>query len=104
MTAMEPGHDAVVLTSPAGSPFCSSLACRRAGRLAEVIVTFGVLSDPGAGLCAREALWRESWGRSVPMCSACWESSRQVAIRYRPGLVVTGNTGSPVPQPSGELA
>jgi hypothetical protein len=38
---MEPGHDAVVLTSPAGSPFCNSLACRRAGRLAEVIVTFG---------------------------------------------------------------
>ena len=38
---MEPGHDAVMLTSPAGSPFCNSLACRRAGRLAEVIVTFG---------------------------------------------------------------
>ncbi len=37
---------------------------------------------------ARGALWRESWGQSYPMCATCWDSSRQVAVKYRPGLVV----------------
>ena len=61
---------------------------RPADRAAEVIVTYGVLNDPGASLHSRGALWRESWGQSYPMCGACWNSSRQVAITYRPRLIV----------------
>jgi hypothetical protein len=30
---------------------------------------------------------------SYPMCAACWEHSRQVAIKYRPGLAVIDATG-----------
>jgi hypothetical protein len=105
VTAAEPGYDEVVLTAPDGSRLCNSLACSRAGTLAEVIVTCGVLSDPGASYHSREALWRESWGVPVPMCATCWDSCRQVAIKYRPGLAVIDATGSlAAPQPSGERA
>lgn len=67
---------------------CNSLACARAGRAAEVVVTYGTLNDPGASLYARTALWRETWHTPVPMCGGCWDSSRQVAVKYRTGLVV----------------
>jgi len=43
-----PGHDQIVLTTPDGAVLCNSLACARAGRAAELIVTYGVLNDPGA--------------------------------------------------------
>jgi hypothetical protein len=66
-----------------------------------MVVTFGVLSDPGAGYHHRGALWRESWHKPVPMCAGCWESARQVAARYRPGLVVIDATGPAAPQSSG---
>jgi hypothetical protein len=99
VTAAAPGHDEVILTAPDGARLCNSLACAQA---AEVIVTYGVLNDPGASLYSREALWRESWQKPVPMCGACWEHSRQVAARYRPRLVVTDATRAPaVPQTSG---
>jgi len=88
-----PGHDQIVLTTPDGAVLCNSLACARAGRAAELIVTYGVLNDPGASYHDRGALWRESWGRSYPLCGACWEYARQVAIRYRPGLTVIDHTG-----------
>jgi hypothetical protein len=88
----EPGYDEIVLTAPDSPRPCNSRACARAGKLAEVIVTCGVLNDPGAGYHAGGALWRESWGRPVPMCAACWDSSRQVAVKYRPGLVVIDAT------------
>jgi hypothetical protein len=66
-----------------------------------VIVTYGVLSDPGANCHDRGALWRESWHKPVPMCGACWEHSRQVAARYRPRLVVIDATRAPAaPQTS----
>jgi hypothetical protein len=94
VTAAEPGRDEIVLTAPDGSRPCHSLACARAGRAAEVIVTYGVLNDPGASLYSRGALWREQWGMSYPLCGACWEQSRQVAIKYRPGLIVTDHTGT----------
>jgi hypothetical protein len=100
VTAAVPGYDEVVLAAPDGARLCNSLACSRAGRLAEVIVTFGVLSDPGASYHARGALWRESRGKAVPMCAACWDSCRQVAIRYRPGLAVIDLTRPPAtPRP-----
>jgi len=98
VTAAVPGYDEVVLTAPDGAQVCNSLACARAGTLAEVIVTYGVLNDPGASIYARGALWRESWHTPVPMCGACWDSSRQVAAGYRPGLVVMDATrGGPAP-------
>ena len=66
-----------------------------------VVVTFGVLNDPGAGYHHRGALWRESWHKPVPMCGACWESCRQAAVRYRPGLTVTGAADPAAAQSSG---
>jgi hypothetical protein len=92
VTAGQPGRDEVILRCPDGG-LCNSLACVRAGRVADVVATFGVLNDPGSGYYSRGALWREMWGRSVPMCAGCWESTRQVALRSRPGLVVTDTTG-----------
>jgi hypothetical protein len=102
VTATAPGHDEVVLTAPQGAWLCHSLACAQAGRAAEVVVTFGVLNDPGASPYSREALWRECWHTPVPMCGACWQRSRQVAARYRPRLVVIDATRAPAaPQASG---
>ena len=93
MITAHPGHDEIILTTPDAPQPCNSLACARAGRLAEVIVTYGVLNDPGASPHNRAALWPESWGHSVPMCTGCWEQARQVAVKYRPGLVIRGLTG-----------
>jgi hypothetical protein len=177
VTIPEPGCDEVVLTAPDGGRLCHSRVCADAGRLSEVIVTFGVLNDPFASCHSRGALWRvisspsarspirqgllrrrhvatelyvqdanrksssekridaghvggtissasltplqitrpcrspwapsatssipengleirrESWHKPVPMCGACWDSSRQVAVKYRPGLVVIDATG-----------
>jgi hypothetical protein len=95
VTVPDPGYDEVVLASPASSHRCNSRGCAVAGVLAEVIVTYGVLAGPGASPHDRAALWPESWGRSVPMCARCWEQTRQVAVKYRPGLVIRDHTGSP---------
>lgn len=102
MTAPSPGYDEVILTTPDSARLCNSLACARAGRAAEVIVTYGVLNDPAASYHARAALWRESWHKPVPMCGTCWDSSRQVAIKYRPGLVVCDLTAPATPRPPTE--
>ena len=51
-------------------------------------MTFGVLNDSGAGYQDRRTLWRDSWHLPVPMCGACWESARKVAVKYWPGPVV----------------
>lgn len=72
--------------------------------MAGVVVTFGTLNDPGAGYHDRGALWRESWGRSVPMCGACWQSARQVAVKYRPQLAVTDTTSPTAAESSGGRA
>jgi hypothetical protein len=102
VSAAIPGHDEVILITADGSRLCNSRGCADAGTLAEVIVTFGTLNDPGAGYYHRGALWRESWHVPVPMCTACWEGSRQVAVKYRPGLVVIDTTRAPAaPQTSG---
>ena len=88
VTATAPGRDEIVVTTPDGATLCHSLGCRRAGRAAQVIATFGTLNDPGAGYHDRGALWREQWGRGYPLCGTCWEQTRQVAATYRPRLVV----------------
>jgi hypothetical protein len=92
VSAVFPGHGEALLTAPDGGSLCNSLRCARAGTIAEVIVTYGVLNDPGAGYYDRRALWKEMWHKPVPMCGACWQSSRQVAARYRPDLVVIDAT------------
>ena len=96
MTIPWPGYDEVLLTAPGSGQLCNSLACARAGRAAAVIVTYGVLNDPGAWYQDPGALWRESWHKPVPMCAACWASSRQVAVKYRPGLAVIDAAAAPV--------
>jgi hypothetical protein len=93
VTAAASGYDEVILTAPDAARLCNSRGCAEAGTLAEVIVTYGVLNDPAASYHSRGALWRESWGTPVPMCAACWDSSRQVAVRYRPGLVIIDAAG-----------
>jgi hypothetical protein len=101
----EPGYDEVVLTAPDGTALCNSLACTRAGQAAEVVVTYGVLNDPGSSLYSRGALWRECWGMCYALYGACWESSRQVALKYRPRLVGIDATGAAAaPKPSGGRA
>jgi hypothetical protein len=109
----EPGHDEIILTAPVGGQLCNSRACVSAGRVAEVVVTYGVLADRGVWAGDRRALWPESWGRSVPMCAGCWEQTRALVIECRPGLVIRDIVGAPavvppatedvaVPDPAGE--
>jgi hypothetical protein len=52
VSAAIPGHDEVILIGADGARLCNSRGCADAGTLAEVIVTFGVLNDPGARLTA----------------------------------------------------
>jgi hypothetical protein len=101
VTAVVPSRDEVILTTPDSPRPCNSLACARAGRLAEVIMTCGVLNDPGAGYHDRGALWRESWHQPIALCPACWDSSRQVALKYRPGLVIIDNRAAAAPLTGG---
>jgi hypothetical protein len=96
VTPAGPGYDQVVVSCPDGARLCNSLGCARAGTLAEVIATYGVLNDPGASYHHRGALWRECWGQSYPLCGACWHSARQIAEKYRPGLLVIDATGRAV--------
>jgi hypothetical protein len=62
VTVPDPGYDEVVVSAPLAQHLCNSLGCARAGKLAEVIITFGVLADPGAFPSDRSSLWPESWG------------------------------------------
>lgn len=95
MSVPEPGYDEIIVTGPAGGQLCNSRACASAGRLAEVVVTYGVLAEPGAWAGDRSSLWPESWGRSVPMCTGCWEQARPLVIECRPGLVIRDFAGAP---------
>jgi len=89
VTTAPPGHDEIVLAVPSGRHLCSDRAHRNAGRLADVVVSFGRLGVPGT---PREAFWPECWGRSYPMCGACWENTGQVAAKARPQLVIRDAT------------
>jgi hypothetical protein len=81
--APRPGHDEIVLAAPDGRYLCYSRQCATRGKLAEVLVTFGQM-----GTRFQDALWQESWGRTLAMCWSCWERTCQTARRCRPGLVV----------------
>jgi hypothetical protein len=87
-----PGRDQIAVTSPAARTLCHSREHARLGVLAAVVVTFGQL---GTTTWGKDALWPGCWGRSYPMCGECWDTTRQVAQRARPGLVITGTTGAP---------
>ena len=104
MSAAAPGRDEIILTPPAGATLCNSLRCARAGQAAQVVATYGILNDPGAGYHDRGALWRESWHQPIPMCPDCWGSSRQVALKYRPGLVVIDARPAAAPPAAGGRA
>jgi hypothetical protein len=95
----EPGYDEIILTAPAGGQLCNSRACASAGRVAEVVVTYGVLADRGGWVGERRAMWPESWGRSVPMCTGCWEQTRPLVVESRPGLVIRDLVGAPAAAP-----
>jgi len=84
----EPGYDEIVLTAPPSPQLCNSRSCAVRGMLADVIVVYGILTGPGFRMNDRGALWPRSWGCRVPMCSGCWDLTRQVAVEYRPGLVI----------------
>jgi hypothetical protein len=101
VSAVVPGRDEIILTTPDGATLCNSLACARAGQAAQVIATYGTLNDPGAGYHDRSALWRDCWGQSCPLCGTCWEQNRQVAAKYRPGLVVIDNRPAAAPPTGG---
>jgi hypothetical protein len=49
---------------------------------------------------AREAPWRKPRGGAVPVCACCREYARQVATRYRPGVVVTDDTSTAAASPT----
>ena len=89
MTTTPPGPNEITLAIPGGRHLCSDRAHRNAGRLADVIVSFGRLGTPGP---PRVAFWPGCWGRSYPMCSACWEATRQIALKARPHLVIRDTT------------
>ena len=104
MSAAAPGRDEIVLGIPDGDTLCNSLGCARAGRAAQVIATFGIFNDPGAGYHDRGALWRECWGQAYPLCGTCWEQTRQVAAKYRPHLVVIDARAAAAPPAAGGRA
>jgi hypothetical protein len=103
VTGRGPGYDEIMLTVADGQ-LCNSRACAQAGHAAAVVASFGVLADPGASRHSRSALWPDLWGRPVPFCGACWEDTRQVAARYRPGLTVrdTASARLAIPRQAGD--
>ena len=92
MTIPPPGHDEIILTTPQGRCLCNDRQHRNLGKLAEVIVAFGRLGIPGT---TRDAFWPECWGHSYPMCSPCWETTRQIPDKARPHLAITDLTQRP---------
>jgi hypothetical protein len=88
--APEPGPDEITLSAPATGDLCHSLEHLRAGRAAQVRVTFGEL-----GTLFTDGLWPECWHRSYPMCGPCWQATCRAAGRRRPALIVRGTAGPP---------
>jgi len=99
VTLQLPGRDEITLTTPRGRHLCNDRAHREAGRLAELIVTFGILADPGSDAFSPGALWIECWGHAYPLCAECWERTRQIAIARRPTLIIRDLT-SPASPPA----
>jgi hypothetical protein len=81
-----PGHDQIIVTGPAARAVCHSREHARLGVLAGVVVTIGAL---GTAAWDKDAVWPDTWGHSYPMCHECWDHTRHVAKRHRPGLVIT---------------
>ncbi len=94
--AAAPGFDQIAVAEPPGRCPCNSREHAKLGCLAEVIVTFGRLGVRWA----RDALWQDCWGRSYPMCSQCWQTTREIAEERRPGLVVIEAAAPPARSPA----
>jgi hypothetical protein len=92
----EPGPDEIVLSAPATRELCHSLEHLRAGRPAQVRVTFGEL-----GTLFADDLWPECWHHSYPMCGPCWRAAHRTAAQRRPALVIRGATSPPASTSNG---
>ena len=92
----EPGPDEIVLSAPAARDLCQSLEHLRAGRPAQVRVTFGEL-----GTLFADDLWPECWHHSYPMCGQCWRATHRAAAQRRPALVIRGATSQPASTSNG---
>jgi hypothetical protein len=96
-----PGYDEIILTMPDSPRLCHSRACSQAGRLAQVIVTYGVLNDPGTSPHSSDALWPESWGPVLPDVRGVLGTDPACRGQDRPRLVIRDTTRSPAtPEPS----
>jgi hypothetical protein len=80
-----------MVAAATGRTVCHARGHARLGVLAEVVVTFGDLGTHWQP----DALWQDGWGQSYPMCSECWQATRQLAQARRPALVITGTTQAP---------
>ena len=99
MTPAPPGRDEITVTAPQGRHLCNSRTCRKAGKPADLIATFGALADPGALRHSRDTLWPDCWGKSYPLCTTCWDRTREAATARRPGLIIRDTTTSPATSP-----
>jgi hypothetical protein len=72
-----------VLAAADGRALCYERQHQAAGQLADMLVTFGQL-----GTLYVDALGQECWGRTVPMCSVCWQITCTIATARRPQLTV----------------
>jgi hypothetical protein len=79
-----PGPDEVIVSVPPARHLCNDRGHRNTGRLADVLVTFGVF---GSHL-RRDAFWPEVWGRTYPLCDMCWTQTLAVLQQTRPRLAI----------------
>jgi hypothetical protein len=77
-----PGLDEIVVLAAEGRHDCAGLDLCQVGKPSEVLVIFGQL---GTG---PDGLWPAVWGKSLPMCSNCWDITRTIATARRPQLVI----------------
>ena len=87
---LRPGPDEIALSAPAAGDLCHSLEHLRAGRPAQVRVTFGELGTRYA-----DDLWPECWHHGYLMCGPCWRDTRRIAAVRRPALVIRYTNGPP---------
>ena len=95
MSIQFPGRDEITLSTPRAQHLCNNRAHRQAGRLAALIVTFGILADPSSDAFSPDALWIECWGHAYPLCAECWDNTRRIATSRRPALVIRDLTSRP---------
>lgn len=83
-STLRPGPDEVNLTRPPDMPLCHTRVCARAGRTADVQVTYGTFGSRDT----HDRLWPEMWGHTYPLCAACWVRNRDMIATARPHLTI----------------